>query len=795
MMIRHDLKMGWRNLLKYKLQAIISISGLAVGLLCFTICNDTLVNKLMWNQRMPYADEIYSLAYDDPEQGFYPWIESQVATAVREEFPEVEKSVHYIMLGGVTDKICVVKQEDGTETSQKEHFIYTDSTFMEFYGFRLLQGNWEKLKRQPDGVILTLSGATRIFGTSDAVGRTFTDVDDFSGRVRQYTVVALMLDFPAQTDFEISAGIVMNPDIGLGGDCELYIRLRKGASAEDFTQKLAHYAERHPELKDREGRRLLLCPLLSLRDHPSQRTQWIFPLLLSGFGFLVLLAAVFNYVLFMSGRISNRQKEYGVRLISGATPQVLFKMLCMEITLSVCLSLLLGLLLLEVVQFLLAGVDWYWLALDDWRNWVAFRQYFLLNTVVVWGVMSGVCWFILKRVRTISLLRNLQGGEAGSKTWRHNILLGFQLCICILFLGGAYFTYTQQSFLQEKMAGRLSSAECKRIYAFNLNGDKLEKIRTNFVNGVEANPYITEWCRSGMSLLSPWSIAPEYWWMSEIEEQVRERISYSYVDAGFSDFIHARMEEGRFFREDEPTGAVVNREFARRWGINPLGKEIGVKGFYGPKTYHIVGIIEDILPLAEEPKVMPCIYLPYPEGHVNLTYYVKLAAGADPKVLEPLKEMMQAEVSSFTPLWIESLADDISDRMSFIRETGALSMLLALICMVISLLGIYSSMMLAVEKRSREMAIRKINGASLTDIARIYCRHYLWVLGGAAIVAFPVLYLGIQTWLQSYSCHITVTLWPFISIFMILVVIILLTIGSQLLKIMRINPVERLKSE
>lgn len=115
--------------------------------------------------------------------------------------------------------------------------------------------------------------------------------------------------------------------------------------------------------------------------------------------------------------------------------------------------------------------------------------------------------------------------------------------------------------------------------------------------------------------------------------------------------------------------------------------------------------------------------------------------------------------------------------------------------MVISLLGIYSSMMLAVERRSREMAVRKINGATLVDIARIFIRHYLWLLGMAAVIALPLLFLGVYVWLENYVYHFKLTPWPFVVIVALLLFIILLTIGSQLLKIMRINPSERLKSE
>lgn len=193
--------------------------------------------------------------------------------------------------------------------------------------------------------------------------------------------------------------------------------------------------------------------------------------------------------------------------------------------------------------------------------------------------------------------------------------------------------------------------------------------------------------------------------------------------------------------------------------------------------------------------VVPCIYLPFQEEDPNWTYYIKLRRDADPKVLDPLKAKMREQLSPFTPVWISTLKEEIDWGIDYMKEIGLLMGLLSSICVVISLLGIYSSMMLAVEKRRREMAIRKINGASLQDIARIFLRHYLWLTGGAVLLAYPVLFWGVSRWWQNYTYHPDMTAWPFGVILILLLGVILLTIGAQLLKIMHINPAQTMKRE
>lgn len=202
-----------------------------------------------------------------------------------------------------------------------------------------------------------------------------------------------------------------------------------------------------------------------------------------------------------------------------------------------------------------------------------------------------------------------------------------------------------------------------------------------------------------------------------------------------------------------------------------------------------------MVPTGNEPRIIPGIYLPFPEGYINETLYVKFRPGYVQQGIQPLKDKVQAQLSSFTPLYIENLWVDMEGYLSKVIELGSMIFWLAVFCILISALGVYSAMMLAVEKRSREMAIRKINGATLTDIAGIFCLHYLKLLIFAACIAFPLIYGTMHRWLEEYSHRITLRPDVFAAIFILMMIIMLLTIGSQLLKIIRVNPTEVLKND
>ena len=273
-MFLHDLKVAYRSLLKYKLQTVISVVGLAVGLTCFVICNMMLRDHFMSNRRLSHAENIYFLAPKVYEGNFS--IGSDIIGAVKDKFPEIEEMVTFCAnFYGYTDKMCVVEDEGGKRW-REEDFMYSDSVFMDFFDFKLLQGNWDVIKKQPEALILTESGAIRLFGTIDVVGKTFMDIDDFSSVEKEYTVVGVMADFPSQTYFTENAGLILNTvDNQLlnvqGVDTwDSYFRIRENVSIEDLNKKIGDYAKTRPDLFKDKLTSINFHPLLERSEYYSR---------------------------------------------------------------------------------------------------------------------------------------------------------------------------------------------------------------------------------------------------------------------------------------------------------------------------------------------------------------------------------------------------------------------------------------------------------------------------------------------------------------------------------------------
>ena len=404
----HGLKMAYRNLLKYKLQSVICVLGLAGGLSCFTVCNYMLRKELAWNKQLPHYGETYKLVTIRENGEGDGLVSLDLAEQLKQEFPEIEKSVYYVGMSGVSDKLCVVGQENGKQTAAKAFFVLTDSSFFDFYDFRLTAGNGEKLKKQPDVLILTSEGADKIFGTSEAVGVGLNSDVLRQARYRDYVFV--------------------------------YYRLREGTSYELLNRKIGVYMEKHPEWRGNTPLTVKVYPYKDYKKLTGKPLLSKAGLVFSGIGLLVLLTALFNYLLFSAGRMFNRRKELGIRELHGATSGRLLQLFMVEITLTLLITGVIAAAMLELISMYFAGEWTYYMNFSEGGSWVIKMGGDLAEYLIgVWLLMLVVGYGIIRQVRQATMLRNLQGGGIAYRARMQTVLLGIQLVICMFLIGLSWF--------------------------------------------------------------------------------------------------------------------------------------------------------------------------------------------------------------------------------------------------------------------------------------------------------------------------------------------------------------------
>lgn len=792
-MFIHYLKVAYRSLVKHKMQALISIVGLGVGIACFTFCTSFLQQVYSLNNNMPHINRV-CFAADADAAAPTRYRASLLGPQLKKDFAEIEATTSYIYMGGYTNRVCeVIRDNIKKPLYFEENILFVDSSFVSFYEVRLLQGSWRDILATPSSIVLTKTAAKKFYGSDNPIGKTFKQIDDFHNREFVYTVSGVIADFPDNSDFQLISGLEFNtlrPEFTDASSYDFYsesILLRKNVDIEELNKKLARYTVPGTD------KHVRLIPLKQQREFYSGGKHLQIPLLFFGIGLLVLLTTFFNYLAFMFGKFFTRLKEQGIRQVNGADRRQLFYLLFTEMFCSFLLATFLATVLIEVAYPVLVEREFINPYIHRYQLFFQLFQYMLAGT----GVMFVLCWIVTVKINRETVLSNLyRGGSMQRKSVARNWFLCIQLAICILFAGGTFFIQRQVRFAARQMLGTLSIEEKENIYSINLNGDKLEPVRQIILNDIRNNPYITDYHINGNSIYEGW-VLRNYSWENMPADVQDSPLLFMYAGANYADFLHAKLIEGRYYRDDERKCAVVNRTLARKMGGKVIGKEIAAC-YLGNEyvTYRIVGVMEDIMPIGGFHTVQPaCLYMPYPENYMNMEVYIKTDPVHKKQVVDGLRSKLQSYVSPATPIQINNIGDYIRFFNSSEIQLAQLTFLFSVVCLIISLLGIYSSVMLATERRKKEVAIRKINGAPVAVIIRMFCRKYFVLLTVAAVVAFPVLYLFIERWGQNFVFRAPVNMLTFIGIFLLMGVVVLLTIIFQIVKTARINPAEVVKNE
>lgn len=805
-MLQHYFLVACRNLLKYKMQSLISILGLAIGITCFTFCSYALRVSLNWDRSIKDIDRIYML-YSLSEKGPQVCSEKYASEALAKDFPEIESYISYSEVGPYTDKLCEIASSDSSVHYFPEVFLFADNHFLDFFRIRLLHGDLTKINHTPGAILLTEKTAYKLFGTTDVVGKTFTDVNDFNNTREIFTIQGVIEDFPNQSSLERYSGLELNTtnewvgnperDLYYEGYCT-YVKLKEGTDLRKLNEKLKGYTLRYPRFNNQTAElHIQLHPLAERADlYPSQK--WIETTnLFFIIGLLVLLTALFNYLIFIIGRIMNRIKECGIRQVNGASHFSLFKLLFTEASIAFIMACFFGCILTECIMPYANGIQLYF-TLDSSYVFQLLVQYSL------WGLLgiALICLLVIYKVSKISICQSLFSTQTLCRNsfWR-NLFISVQLIISLLFMGASWFVKAQSDLIEHRLTNGLSEKEKTSIFEISLNGDKLEVIRPQILQKLKENPYVETIIRNGMGLSGAWALGTgRFTWEGLDQQKQSLDMHHIYTDANYFDLIHTKAKQGRLYSMEETDKAVINESLAKFLPENPIGMQIGVNYWgKGMVNYLIVGIIPDIINnpfnLNTNP-IVPCIYMPYPESHYNLSCIVKVK----PEYRKEFPDMIKSELfkhvnQATTTVYIHSMKEHsafyLDDEQNIFRLTTAFS----IICVLISLLGIYASVSLSTERRKKEVAIRKINGATPFIILSIFAKSYLMQLVVSAAIAFPILVLVLNKWLQGYTTRITIDILPFIILFLLMAIIVSITIVWQLWRIALVNPAEVVKSE
>jgi hypothetical protein len=765
-MIMHYLTVALRNLWKYRLQSVISIVGLAVGFVCFSTAALWIRYEMTYDHFHKNAKRIYSIqtASSFQPSGYVRQSPYPLAAYLKETFPEVAGACNLR-----TNRWEVTV--DGVKMPLK--VLSVDSAFMRMFDVPIVEGHLDFSAPGNRQIALTTDKARQIFGDSTATGRTLT----YNGE--EYTVTALVNGWSEHSNypFELLAPMLPVPHWNTQNS-EALLELHPGANMQAFRDSMAGYTI------ERDGISVVinrLLPLTSLRYEDAnmpREVKFQHILLYALAGTLVILCSLFNYLTLFLSRFRIRRKEFALRMVCGSSKRALFALLSAEYLVSLLPAALLGIFLMEAVFApfqRLSGIR---------ADKLSICLELALYAVAVTALSLLIFLLVLLPAGRNAL--NAAIRRSHSSLFR-KISVVFQLAISIGFIFCTAVMMKQVYFLHHSDLG----FSYRNTGSIDIFSEALE-------NRIKQIPEIIE-TSSGEALLpmrsrSMWGI-PE--WEGKTPDAELINIENIKITRSWLDFFQIRPVAGELPSDDDPANYVLINESAARafgWEDRAVGKTF--RSFNGKDEQHVKGVIKDLHNFSPLTPASPCFFTIDTDDHSQWKIVLfRFAEGQWEPCKRRIEELIHEEEPSRTWIMLRN-ADEIF--AGYLKSESALMKLLgfvSLVCVIISVFGFVSLVLLTGEERRKEIAIRKINGATVWNILGMFFREYALLLAAGAAVAFPAGYYIMKRWLEQYTKQTDISLWVYAAILLLMAAAIVLCTGWRVYRTSRENPADVLKTD
>ena len=787
-MIKHCLKIAIRNLVKYKVQSAISILGLAVGFVCFSLSLYWIHYEMTYDHFRQDADRIYMVRTNDEytEGKISTRVPYSLAAYLAQHFPDIAVAAPFHL---ISERISV------NDKYQDAVFSSADSAWMNLMDIRIIKGNRNfMLPKDNAEIAITEEAAKKWLRTEDPIGK------EVKMLRRTKKICAIVQAENRHTNFPFD--FIGNPELGKTWwyiTWSILIKVKPDTDIEELESKIN--ANLPAELKQvtltrKTGiERIILTPLSKLhyakdfRDDKEAGITFQYIIYFSIAGILIITCALINYLTLFINRMRVRQREMTLRMIHGANIRSLVSLLTVEFLLLLACAVTTGFLLIEICfpSFIeLTGID----TAKSSLYGEAFLFIGLISLIILTAII-GLLYILYHRSLHLSLRYNT-GRSTGTQLRRGSIVL--QLFVCLSFIGCTVLINQQLDYLRHRDLG----LKIKNRGSFSVMGDM---DYTPLIRKIKELPMITE------------VMQPDYYPIVSQLTAIGQFDNWEGLDIPIDTPVPVKLFLGKedFFRfyditllagewlDDLSTyeDIIINESLARRMGWSPqeaIGKHI-IQSYI---TYTIVGVVKDChygaptLPIphtgflvGEQMGLMQRsagILFKYKEGTWN-------------ECRKALEHLYQTECSPENILRLNSEEEVYNN---YLRSEEMLTRLLSfasLVCILTAMFGIYSLVTLTCEQRRKEIAIRKVNGATVWSILFLFFREYLIMLCIAALFAFPITYVIIKQWILNYVRQVSISPLPFILILIGLALTVIAGISWRVWKAANENPAEVIKNE
>ncbi len=815
-MFKNYFKIAYRYLVRDKLYTIISVSGLGIGLACCLLIYLYVHEEWSYDSFHKNTDYIYRMIRMGKESGELSDGSEDTSyllgTELQETFPEIERTTR------ISPAQLVVTYGNN---SFQESVVHVEPDFFYMFSFPLIHGDAASVLDDPSKVVITPEMAEKYFGDDNPIGKTLTIL--LGDNSMDLLVTGIIEKAPAnssvQYSFLISTDLlkytfperrlqswnnIMTPTL---------VQLRPATEISTFEEKVSRHITKLAE--EDEGGTELLYKLQSLTDiHLDPRYSGItgassdpvYSYILSAIALLVLLIACINFMTLAIGRSSSRTREVGLRKVLGAQRVQIMKQFWGEALMLSFAALILGILLTELLLPVFNQLAQKQLSFRLFANWSVFPT--LVGLTLVTAFLAGIYpALLLSNLFPVETMRSSK--QMAGKNRLIQGLVVLQFVISVFLISSTFIISSQMKYVSNSSLGYDKNLVV--TFPTGTVGEDAANLLVRFRNQLSDQTAIVD--VSGYS----YSIGQSWLYISYSDEGMTALIGeditgsgyaasageskgyfyINWVDPHYLTTMGVKVIEGRNFSEDLVTDTddalIINQALAKQLGWeNPIGHKLP-QGF---RSAAVVGVVEDFHFYPLHRKIEPLLLHMPRQGNLSSINEIAIRIQSEniPATLS-LIENTWTKVSNGLPFSYKFLDDKVAEQYANEQRWRTIVQYSSGLSILVTCLGLFGLTSLAVVKRTREVGIRKVLGASAPNIVSLISREFIILVLFAVVIAGPVAWYIMNRWLENFAYQTAISPWIFLLSGVIALLIALATVSYQAIKAAWTNPIESLRYE
>jgi putative ABC transport system permease protein len=812
-MLKNYLLTAFREIFKNKIFSAIHIVGLAMGFAAFVHILQYSLYELSYDKFYDNQQQIYRIRQDRYDKGKLSttWGAgcSAIGPALKNKFPEVES---YARLANINGIVKIIGKNLKENNFREERMFAVNTAFLTMFPLKLIAGVDTTALNEPFTAVISESLAKKYFGDESAMGQTF-----YFNKDNLFTITGVFRDIPQNTHLKYDMLISWptyvkwrGPEIETAWFWDgfyTYVQLKKGTDVAAFEKKMGEFADRQIEELTQQKDRIAIYTLQPLSSiHLNSNLMWEAEVngdsktvyFLMVIACIILIIAWVNYINLSTVKAIFRSREVAMRKISGASRAHLVRQFLVEsFTINLMATFLAYIFVLISMPFLrkITGRE---MSLNTPEIWTVFAA-----MIVVGPIVSGIYpALVISSFKPIAIFRGKLTGASGGAFIRKALVV-FQFAASITLIAGTFTVYNQLLYMRSQELGVnidqtliiKGPGVTDSTYEDKLTAFKEELLKYPMIKAISASTSIPGsrvlWNAGGIKRVSE-------------DDSKSNQYRIIGIDDDFVDAYKLNVIAGRGFSKDFGTdrhSVLFNEEALKLMNFESPDSALGVDIYFWGENYKIVGVLKNFHQESLKEKFDAIIFRFTPDTHdyfsIKLNYEGK--SGTDiHKLTQNTIETIKTQWEEFfpgNPFDYFFLSDHYDQQYKAENQFRTIFGLFAILAIIIACMGLFGLSWFIIVQRTKEIGIRKVNGASVSDILLIVSKDFFRLVLYGIIIAAPVTYYLSMRWMEKYPFKVGFNWWLFALSGILILFISAITISYNTLAIAHSNPAESINYE